>query len=116
MTSDKPWIGLELKGQDTDTVTVAWFRLVPVMAWGYKARQVGVDSNLLHLPGRVVFVQADGSLTALSDTTGKVLGRLVRESDDFMGPLREANGYILARCWSGLDVIDPKELRLIQVA
>ena len=57
---------------------------------GYTYVQAGVDSNFLIDDGRVLFAQADGSLTALSLKSGEVLVRA--KGRNYSGELRRVPG------------------------
>ena len=63
--------------------------------------QSGVASDLLVADGRVIFAQADGSLTALGLATGKVLLRKPGRGSTghFQGKLELHPAGIVSRSW-----------------
>jgi outer membrane protein assembly factor BamB len=78
---------------------------------GYTYVQAGVDSNLLIDDARVLFIQADGSLTALSLKTGGVLVRA--RGRNYSGELRRVPGGILLMNDRTLSLLNPADFRTV---
>ena len=77
-------------------------------AHAYTFMQVGVDSNFLIDDGRVLFAQADGSLTVLSLETGQVLLR--EKSSDYSGRLVRVRDGILVLNYGTITLLNPASL------
>jgi outer membrane protein assembly factor BamB len=73
--------------------------------------QVGVDSNLLIDSGRVVFAQADGSLTMLALEDGRVLKR--EKSRYFSGTLERIPQGILMLQYGSIALLDATNLTAV---
>jgi outer membrane protein assembly factor BamB len=79
--------------------------LAPFSGHGYTSVQVGVYSNFLIDQGRVLFVQADGSLTVLRLETGEVLLR--EKSRDYSGRLLRVPDGILVLNYGTITLLNP---------
>jgi outer membrane protein assembly factor BamB len=77
----------------------------------YTYLQVGVDSNFLIDGGRVLFAQADGSLTALALDTGKVLAR--DRTRDYSGMLERVPQGILLLNDRTIALLDPNRFDML---
>ena len=78
---------------------------------GYTYLQVGVDSNFLIDSNRVLFAQADGSLTALALGSGEVLAR--NKSLYFSGNLLRTPDGILVLNDRNIALLDPATLNTV---
>src|SRR5262245_40271730 len=93
---------------------VQMFALITVLftsvelALPYTYHQVGVDSNILIDQGRVIFIQADGSLTVLNLENGAVLVRDV--SKPYSGDLKRVPSGILVLGYSEITLLHSKAL------
>jgi len=72
--------------------------------------QAGVDSNFVVDEGRVMFVQADDSLTVLRLDDGKVMAR--KHDIEYSGTLQMTAEGVLVLKYSGASLLDPTNLTL----
>lgn len=80
-------------------------------AQAYTGMSVGVASNLLVDHGRVIFVQADHTLTALDLQSGRVLARIPRPI--FGNPLVLTDAGILSSTYGHVALMDRQTLAII---
>src|SRR4051812_41049259 len=78
---------------------------LPRLVEAYTYLQVGVDSNFLIDDRRVIFAQADRSLTVLALDTGNVLRR--EKTRDYSGTFQRTAHGILLLSSDRIEMLDP---------